>query len=422
MAIQKNEYWNGNTCSVLALAILFFIPGILWADDTSAIQQLKDTYHVNYSADPNKAESLIVGLETALTTCKNQFLAVRIEYRIGILYFRAGKLQKAREQFSRIAKRTQYPLLIQASSLNMTGQILRMKGANQPAVKTFDQLCALLEKHYPPERPIAIEVGLSRLWYSALLARAEIFQAQQNNPQGVIEYQRLIKLLSRKNISPQDRTLIPFVYEKMAQRQFRTGNTEQYLAIADRITAEFPQYPRVPLIHLETECLRFCQDKSLPIDFNKGPWNLPVQIIGRIGKLPDKAVASSFLRAVEELIGKYQDSPWADLLHYHFGWLLDGLEKSAKAAEIFAKIGASDNKDTSKVPQDNQIIKTTRQYAKIQYAIILAENAEYSQAMKVLQGIPVYPESSHLGKLSDVVSKNIQILKREVRSSENNQK
>lgn len=416
MVIPKNEYCNSKIWLYPTLLVLVALASITLADDTAVIEKLNDSYHQNQLVDPNKAETIIADLKTGLTTCPDTYLTARGYYRIGILYFKAGQSPKAVEHFNNLADKSECPLLIRASSLNMLGQIYRMEGVRQRAADTFEQLCILLEKDCSVEQLLDNESMWFKLWHSARQSRAEIFWVQQDYQQSTKEYQRIIKLLTT-NSNPQAKKLVPLAYDRTAQIAFLMGDIDKYFEFSDRIIREYPQYQRIGLIKFEVTCVRFCRGNSLPMNFGKGICYVPVQIIGNISKVSGSVKVESVLQTLEGLIGEYKDSYWNTLLQYHYAWLLDGMGEKDKAGKVFARIYADDKESTKDAGQENDIIETAKEYAKIQYAIILGEKAEYARAKKVLATLKSHSQQSHLGKLAQDVGKSIKVLKREVRNN-----
>ena len=81
------------------------------------------------------------------------------------------------------------------------------------------------------------------------------------------------------------------------------------------------------------------------------------------------------------------------------------------------------NKSISSCFQDESrekaIAETVREYAKIQYAIMAGEKADYNEALKVLGSMRSHSDNSHISELAESVAKSIEILKREIPKDEN---
>ena len=416
MDIPKNV-----CCKIRIIYLIFVLTGffparsMLWADVGSAIEILKGSYSADRARENRDVEAIISDLQNALVKCQDDYLIARVKYRIGILYFKTGKINQAGEQFHQLLKEAECPMLIKTASLNMIGQIHRMKGAYEEALKVFDQLAAHFEEQYYSNGQVNVESAIEELWYAALLSRAQIYEAQENDKLSIAEYERVVRLLTkseRENV----RVRFPLVYDKMGQLHFRRSNIKKYLALVRSAISDFPHYQRVPLMKLEMECIKFARDNSLNLDLVKKAGNAPVWLIGKITSVENTKVAA-FTLTLERLCKESKDSKWGALLQYHYGWLLDRLGEKVRAAHIFAGIGAGSNKKEDDL-QTKEVFTMIREYGHIQSAIICGENGEYAQALKILAGLRASPEQSHLGKLAASVRKSIKTLKREVRHNE----
>lgn len=418
MDTPKNAFYEIRiACIALTIIITLSLSKDLSADDKALIKALKAAYYADQDDKQPEISLLISNLLKALPGCKNEYLLARAQYRIGILYFKDRKYLQAKNQFHQLAQQPYTPLLVKVLSLNMIGQIYRLSGEDNEALRAFDTLTHLIEEQYPSENLSIVEPAVFRLWYSTLLSRAEIFQAQEIYNQSLAQYEQAVKLLvnSRKKTAPSQ---ISQIYDRMSQLYFRQSNIKQYLALTGKTVVDFPNYNRTPLMKLERACVIFARDHTLNLTSVIEIYQVPARIIGNIAQVNDHNHVSSFVRLMQQLYQKRQNTPQSKLLCYHYASLLDALGEKQKAAGVFSEIIGWENNKTDDVHKNGAEYALVEEYAKIQYAIILAEEGEYVKALKVMAGMCPRPLPSHLGKLSESVTKSIQTLKREVRSHE----
>ena len=418
MDTPKNAFYEIRiACIALTVIITLSLSKNLSADDKALFKALKAAYYADQNDKQPEIPLLISNLLKALPGCNDEYLLARAQYRIGILYFKDRKYLPAKNQFRQLAKQPYIPLLVKALSLNMIGQINRLSGEDDEALRVFDTLTQLLEKQYSSENLNIVEPALIKLWYATLLSQAEIFQTQEKYNQSLAQYEQAVKLL----VSSEEKTApsqIPQIYDRMSQLYFRQGNIKQYLALTGKTVVDFPDYTRTPLMKLERACVIFARDHTLPLTSVKEIYQVPARIIGNIAQVNDRNHVASFVRLMEQLYQKRQNTPQSKLLCYHYASLLDALGEKQKAAGVFSEIIGPENNQADNVHKNASPYALVDEYAKIQYAIILAEEGEYVEALKVMAGLRPHPLSSHLGKLSESVTKSIQTLKREVRSHE----
>lgn len=79
-------------------------------------------------------------LQKKLKRCRDRDRASKIKYRIGLLYFKDGKLDRADSIFDDIANDKDIPLLIRICSLNMSAQTARLIGNDSRTLEVFDKL------------------------------------------------------------------------------------------------------------------------------------------------------------------------------------------------------------------------------------------------------------------------------------------
>jgi len=372
----KNKLFLGLTVLILFILALHSIAGVEREDD-----------------------SQIADLVLDLKSCSDPALSNRLEYRIGVLHFKKNRFLLARQCFEPLASQDQASLLIRVASQQMLAQSFRLEGKDRLALDSFSQLIDLLEKELGSG---SSAVPFSQLRVSALLARAEIFQSQQNLEQSEREYQKLIAVLSQPSVHSSGSLSFAQVMDRCARVNFRLGRLNRSLELTEQAVRQFPNYTRVPMMRLEIECIRFCRTNGLTINFSEGSATLAVQVIGAIKETSHTIDPTSLLKTIEALTSEYGQNPCSAELMYHHGWLLDTLGRSDEAAKVFSHLGARKGKKSDLLLA----------YGKIQQAIILSEQARYAQAIKLLKTQPDFPDQSHLASMVDEVEKSIRILKR----------
>ena len=389
--------------------MLIFLPllsMIAQADNAQAIEQLTRSYQLELPLDANQVNICIDNLKTVLAGCEETQLAARLEYRIGVLYFKTQQFAKAQTCFERLLLRPSLTRTLRGAALNMLVQSYRLQGDDRAALTTLAKLINV-SKENPHLTP-----ALSQLRVFAHWTRAEIFLSQQNCTQARQEYQQLLSL-------PQiDSELLPQILAHCAEINFRSGEFKQYLERTEQITRDYPDYLRLPLIRFRAECVRFCQANDLPIDSSQGSAQIAVQIIAAIKNNETPIEPGPLLQILTNLTQEYAQNPWSRLLIYHQGWLLDAQGSSRAAAVAFARHATDPIPEQVSDGPHNKTVATLQNYAGLQQAIILSEQAQYAQAANILDTLRNVPPQSHIAQMKKAVEKNIAILKRETHPHE----
>ena len=369
-------------------------------------------------SEPKEAEieASVRNLEQMLRTCRDPNAAYKIRYTKATLYFRANRMEQSKSEFDRIVHEPHCPNSITIYACNMIGQIAQIQEEYPQALDTFDRTAKLVQQYVSADVNDPNNAALIHVGASALLARARICFLDENYSAALSEYDRLL--------SAQDHFKWPQEYAAMAldhigQLHLRQHNIEKYFETAQRLTTSHPRYYRTPLVALESECVKLLLAVGHPCDFTCGALNAPAAVIEYFKEPLNRASASDISEKFRTLIRRYPMGYGTFLLQYHYAWLLDTLGRKDEAEAIFAGISGSELLDISPGSPQKIIIDTIRQYAKIQYAILLAEKADYKSSEKILSTVQSGPHNSHLSKLTQSVIENVQILKREVSGHDN---
>lgn len=420
MDTPRNAFWTSAICANLAVVMIVAVPGVALAqdDDAAVIRLLKASYQPEQLRHAVRVEALIAGLRQGLGSCEDVYLAYRIKYRVGVLLFRIGNYEQAKEQFIHVTRNDKCPAVIRAAGVNMLGQMYRMEGNVEAALQHFGELVTYSQKRLSSNSVPADRAALARFCASALLAQAEMLESQEKWRDSIVPYSHLVKLLSPDYQTEQKKQLLALAHDRVAQLYFRVGDMKQYFSHIDLLTGDVATYQRAPLAAMEKAFIEFSQKVSLQIDSAMGPWDVPAQVIGKADKITNKQELERFCQTLAGLCRRYQDSPASVLLRYNYAWLLDAIGEKAKAIKAFEAIVAFGN--DGKIPTGKgDLPAMIREYAKIQHAILLAENGAYTKALQSLNILDAHPEQSHLGRLAESVGKSLQTLKREVRIEEN---
>lgn len=421
MATPKNDSYRTNVTFLLV-----FIPVMLGvtkraslADTKTAVKTLVDTYKFSDVIAPPEAESAIADMKRVLDDSKDNYLAFRIKYRIGVIYFRAGKTVNSEDEFRNIAEDPKCPVTIRACSLNMIGQISRLRGENEQALNAFNKLIDVLKQLISSDKEHASNFAMTKLWCSSVLSKAEIYELQRNYAAGINEYSRLLGLLSQTKDSGMFGRYTPLANDRMSQLFLRQGDTDKYMKLAKVLTKTYPKYPRAPIVGLELACVEFLNSVSANTEFTSGSFTAPARMIALIKSSNETIPVQNIVNKLQRLCSEYQDIEGSNLLQYHYAWLLDALGDKDKAAEIFARISSNNGVNSRDEPGGTAVAKSIQDYATIQYAIMAGEKTDYKDALRALSGLRTHPSKSHISELAESITKGIETLKREVPSNDN---
>jgi len=280
------------------------------------------------------------------------------------------------------------------------GQICRLKGKNREALESFSAMVKLTQDRGEIRKEFS-NAGYVRLLCLVMLSRAEIMETQKEDQKALEEYDRLLILLDK--IKPEQRsncTDVGAVLDRMSQCYLRQKKIDQYIACAEKIIRKHPDYDRVPLVKLELACTRYAKKKNWSFSSENNSYTFPVRILGSLGRTCD----SDFVNEIKKICKESKNSRWSAQVEYHYGWLLEFRGEYQKATEVFAGLARK------KEPQKDH--STLIEYARIEYAVLLSEQAKYKQAMAILNDI--HPAGgTHISKLVEALKQNLQMHMRE---------
>jgi len=416
MDTLKKESYRKIVCAVL----LVLASGLnAFAQDTEPAQVLIDSYKLPDKITTDAADKAISELNQALALCTDNTLRFRIEYRIGMINFKAGDLDKAVNCFERIAQATDCPDLIKLCSFNMASQVYRMQARDDKALAAFEELIVHSKKIIGQDPNQPTPTAVLKLAVTAGFAKAEIYQYNENYDSAIGEYKKIIALIKDKD--PFAPNYIPPAMDRLSQVYLIEGKVEDYNQASVDLVKNYPDYYRVPIVQLETEAVKILKQKDASINFPRGSFDAPARLIALVKDGSDKEFKEKTTSIFKDLYSQYQQGYGGLLLGYHYAWLLDAAEKQNQAAEVLeavCKQAASINTDR---PAIAHVISTLTEYAKLQQAVIFGEENKYREALELIYSLKSDPNDVHKQNLSDSIENALQTLKREVPKDVNDQ-
>lgn len=407
MVIQKKENFK---LSGLALILVLVISLDVIAGPKKAVDVLMDSYEFEGKMTSEGLEETIIELNCYLSSCTNDEVKYRIQYRIAMMYYKSGDWEKAAGCFEEINASIDCPDLIKLCSFNMAGQIYRMQGKDKRALEQFDKLISLSylimnESH----QPVSLAVG--KLTVSAILAKAEIYQIRGCYDLAVEEYKQAIAFTGEGRFGLDD---IAPVLDRLSQIYLINGNLEGYRKTCARLIRKYPEYYRTPIVRLETAAVDLLVREDISIDFSSGSLESPVKLISLIGNGCDRQLMDRATSIFKQLYSQYNQGYAGVLLGYHWAWVLDMTDRHEQAARVFEEI----IKKAELINNDNEVfsrvLKTLTGYAKLQQAIIYGEKNRFNEALELVSSLNLEPDDTHMVNLSDSIEEALKILKREV--------
>lgn len=407
MAIQKKESFR----IIISIAVLFLTLPIAAAED-SAYNILIKSYKVPQQLTEKTAEQIIADLQGAIGNCDNKQLRCRLKYRIGMLHFKANSFPQASSCFERLIDEDNYSDLIRICSLNMAAQIARMEGKDQQAFAFFDNLITTVDKFLENDTDSKDILVPLKLFTMASFAKAEMYQYQQHYKDAAKQYEMLIDVLQTHPL-PELHEYLPLAKDKLSQLKLMGSDFKGYFSLTKELAEQFPDYERTPIAQFEAKAVEFIKSIAPHTKFTRGGFDAPAILIGYAKNKGKSAQLEEFLLVIENLSKKYKGTHGGLILSYHYASLLDSLGETEKCSVVLAKIVAT--KSASDTKKEGQLIEDMIiEYAKIQYALILGEILQYTQALKVASTVKTSKDNQHLLELTQSIKKSLETLKREV--------
>ena len=415
MAIQRPAHFTSGirlACAGLVVLVATTLSSL--GQTTRPLHVLVATYDAELPTTPAEAEESLAVLEEALQQCTDADLGCRIQHRMAVMCLRVGLLDEARSRFRRLSDSAMCPEPIRLSSLSMRGQICRMVGADDEALEVFEELLRPVERSLVEPARAPAPAAILRLACLAVFGRAEIQEVNHCWSEAAIEYRRLLILLKRSKCEMLLQRYGPLATDRLSQLLLRAGEVDGYLEVAKALAVEHPRYRRAGLVELEAECIRFLRAAQIQTEFPNGSVDAPAMAVAAIRAAADKSISRQLLLAANELCHRYQGSYGGLVVAYHYAWILDVLGNKSKAAMVLGQILSVDVDKICEGPRDQSIGRTVQKYAGLQHAIVLAEHANYQQALAVLIRLNCDSCAPHVQELRQSVIESVKILQREV--------
>ncbi len=418
MDTRRNDSYSLMSYLVLIFAIITSAYGMSLANGETATEVLIATYKLPPAITSKQAELAIAGLKKAQADCKDNYLSFRIRYRIGVIYLKAGMSESAKVSFKQIADDPQCPENLRAYSLNMVGQISRLRGENKTALEVFKKVADQFEQYLRNDRKSTDNMVYAKLLCSALFSKAEIFELERDFAASVTEYNRLLNVLSRDDNKEVMDRYMPLINDRVSQLYLRQRDIDNYIQFAEVLIRNYPQYYRTPIVELEMECIKFLRNVTVNPEFADGSFSAPAQIITYFKDSKGGNSAQRISQKLDALCEEHQNTYAGILLRYHYAFFLDAIGEKEKAAEVLACVFSDRVVNTNEEFME-RAIESIKEYATIQYAIMSGERADYKQALRALSSLQSHPDKSHVSELAKSVTESVRILKREVLINEN---
>lgn len=413
MDTQKKESYK----KIIAFTLLLIMAICLnaSAQSTEPARVLIDSYELSDKLTPETAEEAISELSNALALCADNTLKFRIEYRIAMVYFKAGELEKSVSCFEKITQSAECPDMVKLCSFNMAGQTYRMQAKDDKALGAFEELIKLSETFAGKEPNQPTGTAVLKLAATAGFSKAEIYRYNQNYDSEIAEYKRIIELVKK----PSD--YVPAALDRMSQAYLIEGKIEDYNQTAIKLIEEYPDYYRTPLVKLEEQAVKILKQKNASIEFEKASLDAPARLIALVKDSSDEQFRKKTASVFKELYEQYKKGYGGILLGYHWGWVLDATGRHDQAALIFEQICKQAEMIDSDKPGIAHVIDTLTEYAKLQQAFIYGEENKYREGLELVYSLKPDPNDVHMQNLSDSIEKALQTLKREVPKDVNDQ-
>ena len=417
MGIRKKESSSSGTLLIITVVLVILIATCtVVGKSPSPMKVFIDSYGIKDDMLPADLVKIALNLEKSLEACEDSKLVFRIKYRIGVLLYKAGKINEACLMFEQTATEANCPLLVRISSLNMAGQIHRLLGQTKKSLETFDNILTTTEKSLTTEKYTVPPIVL-KLAALAVFGRGEIYQQQEKYKLACQEYKRLFNILQYTGQDEFDRYKA-ICKDRMAQLYLIDGNSTGYLKASRDIVKSHPKYYRVALIEFEMAALELLSQDSYDMKFPRGSFDVPVRLVVYATENPNDEKVADIISWLEKHSTSHENNYSIAIVNYHYAWLLDVTGKHQEAADMLGRISQVRSFNGDEHGFLAPLLKDLDHYACLQRATILGEVGEYKAAIKSAHSIPDDPNNIHLSSLTESIKEGLETLKREVPKNE----
>jgi len=212
MVIHKKQ--NFKILSCLIIIIFAAAASSLAASELSAREAMQETYQVRDSISKDQANRLVELLKKESANIRNNYLLARVNYRIGVLYYKASMFDQAAEMFLKTADDNKSSPVICAASYNMAAMIFKQQGRYDDAIKQFKKIVALtIDDHKLNNKSTPAILKLGCL---ALFNVANIHENLGDIDLSIDAYGRLLGILSY-SLEKRFRKYVPIAKDRLAQ-------------------------------------------------------------------------------------------------------------------------------------------------------------------------------------------------------------
>ena len=408
MDIQKNE-----NCKRLIALMFCLCTALALADDSGVFSTLKESYRMFQGMN---APDMIEKLQQAGQTCNDGLLKKRIQYRIGILFFKTQDLQRAYNCFDQIAKDTDCPPELQLAGINMAAQTARMLARDELTLNHYNKLMQQAIDAAKTANQKISNTMLEKLYLASVFGKAEIYTFQGKHNQAGEVYQKAIEDL-QADIFNDGLKYLPDLYDRFSQVCLKTEKTQQYADTVSIITKQYADYPRCNLIQLESFAVQFLEENKIKPDYSNGSLEAPAQLILYVKEHKESPAIERINAVLQQLSGNRQRDRYDWLLSYHYAWLLDTVGQKEMACKFFDEMIAEIEASTE--IRADYLAQTILNYSKLQKSLINGEREQYKQGLECIASLEPITKDTHIGQLADSIRNSLETLKREVPKDEN---
>jgi len=252
MGIPKKDSYSKKAYIVIFVLII----GLnVFAQELPPTQVLINSYRLPEKLTKETANNAITRLKKALDLCKDDSLKSRIEYRIGMIYFKSGDFTQAIKTFNNLSQSGNCSPLVKLCSLNMAGRTYLMQANSNKALEAFEDLIEFAHKYLAKYPNQVYPASVLKLAISAGFTRAEIYLTNQDINSAIVEYKNIISILGSKEIYATN-SYAPLALDKISQLYLIKGNFIKYNQTASDLINKYPFYYRVPIVRLETGAVK----------------------------------------------------------------------------------------------------------------------------------------------------------------------
>ena len=377
MVIHKKQ--NFKILSWLVIIIFAAAASCLAASELSTREAMQETYNLNDPISTDQANRLVELLKKESANMGNNYLLARVNYRIGVLYYKASMFDQATEMFLKTADDNKSSPMICAASYNMAAMIFKQQGRYDDAIKQFEKITVLAIDDYKlndKSTPAILKLGCL-----ALFNVANIHENLGDVDPAIDAYGRLLGILPYSS-QERFRKYIPIAKDRLAQLYLQKKQPQKYFAVCQSLLVDYPDYYRCPLINFEIQCIKCIQQITGNDQLPQTSYAAPAMLIRLFKNTPEKEKFADYISRFESDISQDIQNYAQLLKNYYCSWLFDSLGKKELALK---SIQAINENIPNKTGYDNldTIFTAIQQYAKIFQAVILTESNNYDQAKDI---------------------------------------